>query len=128
MAARNYNFIHKQYLLARVWTVARNFRVPCCKDLSELVLPVPGFFIAWISSHPEVVVWSPSTELKGGVIFDDSLQESNMDFSDSPPFWPSPLGPRVPDLDTKLRKTGNPNMDTALAWLRGELVSTFCFC
>lgn len=51
-----------------------------------------------------------------------------MDFSDSPPFWPSPLGPRVPDLDTKLRKTGNPNMDTALAWLRGELVSTFCFC
>ncbi|PFX14693.1 uncharacterized protein LOC111344469 [Stylophora pistillata] len=46
-----------------------------------------------------------------------------MDVSDSPPIWPSPLGPRVPDLDKKIKKTGNPNMDTALAWLRRELAA-----
>lgn len=50
-----------------------------------------------------------------------------MDVPESTPLWPSATGPKVPDLDTKLRKTDKRDMDSALAWLRRELVSTFCF-
>lgn len=41
------------------------------------------------------------------------------------PRWPSGAGPKVPDLQTKLPKAENLDMDSALAWLRRELVSLF---
>ena len=50
-----------------------------------------------------------------------------MDVPDATPLWPSASGPRIPDLATKLRKTDNLDMDSALAWLRRELVSIFRF-
>lgn len=50
-----------------------------------------------------------------------------MDVPDSTPLWPSASGPNVPDFDSvKLRKSNKLDMDTALAWLRRELVSIFC--
>ena len=49
-----------------------------------------------------------------------------MDVPESTPPWPSASGPKVTDLDTKLRKTEKLDMDSALACLRRELVSIFC--
>ena len=51
----------------------------------------------------------------------------DMDVPESPLLWPSASGPKVPNLDAKLRKTDKLDMDGALACLRRELVSTFCF-
>lgn len=50
-----------------------------------------------------------------------------MDVPNQTPLWPSPVGPKVPDFNAKSRKNGNLDMDTALAWLRKELVSLFEF-
>lgn len=51
----------------------------------------------------------------------------DMDVPASPPLWPSASGPKVPNLDAKLRKADKLDMNDALARLRRELVSTFCF-
>ena len=50
-----------------------------------------------------------------------------MDVPNQTPLWPSAAGPKVPDFNAKSRKNRNLDMDTALAWLRKELVSLFEF-
>ena len=46
-----------------------------------------------------------------------------MDVPDLAPLWPSVAGPKLPELQTKLTENENLDMDSALAWLRRELVS-----
>ena len=50
-----------------------------------------------------------------------------MDVPNQTPLWPSATGPKVPDFNAESWKNRNLDMDTALAWLRKELVSLFEF-
>lgn len=49
-----------------------------------------------------------------------------MDAPESSPLWPTSSGPKVPKVDSKLRKTDKLDMDGALDCLRRELVSISC--